>query len=98
MDIDDIILNYDPANAHRRFRTGGLPAEREGGALPHTLPCAGGAVPKPAPLETAPKPTDDLTRFAGDDAVIVNCGLVRVSAQRTTAANVIASCAVVHSH
>ncbi len=58
---------------------------------------AGGAAPKPAPLETAPKPTDDLTGFAVDDAVIVNCGLVRVSAQRTTA-SVIASCAVVHSH
>jgi len=80
MDIDDIILNYDPANPHRRFRTMGLPPEPEGGALPHAVPWPGGAAPKPAPLATAPKPTDDLTRFAGYDAVIVTWTSAEASA------------------
>jgi nucleoside phosphorylase len=83
MDVDDIILNYDPANPHQRFHAMGLPAVSVGGALPHAVPWPSGAAPKAAPLAKAPNATDDLTRFAGYDAVIVTWTSAEASALAT---------------
>jgi nucleoside phosphorylase len=76
VDIDDVILNYDPADPKPRFLTAGL----EAGALPHPVPWPAAAAPKPAPLDPPPKPTDSLARFAGYDAVIVTWTAAEASA------------------
>jgi uridine phosphorylase len=80
LDVDDIILNYDPAAPHLRFAAMGLEAALEGGALPGAVPWPAAAAPKPAPLDPLPLATDDLTRFAGYDAVIVTWTAAEASA------------------
>jgi nucleoside phosphorylase len=71
LNVDDIILNYDPAAPQLRFHEAGLDAALEGGSLPRAVPWPKGAAPTAAPLTPAPSPNDDLTRFAGYDAVII---------------------------
>jgi hypothetical protein len=82
LDIDDIILNFDPAQPQRRFREAGLdaalmPAEQ---ALPRAVPWPEGAAPTAAPLATPPAETDDLSRFQGYDAVVVTWTAAEASA------------------
>ena len=52
LDVDDIILNFDPAAPSKRFKTAGLEAAllTVGAALPHAIPWPAGTAPKPAPL------------------------------------------------
>jgi hypothetical protein len=82
LDVDDIILNFDPAAPHQRFRAAGLEAALEpvGAALPHIIPWPTGAAPTPAPLATPPAETDDLSRFRGYDAVVVTWTAAEASA------------------
>jgi hypothetical protein len=82
LDVDDIILNFDPAAPQQRFRAAGLEAALApaSAALPAAIPWPAGAVPKPAPLAAAPAATDDLTRFHGYDAVVVTWTAAEASA------------------
>ena len=76
LDVDDIILNFDPAAPHARFRAAGL----EEAPLPQSVPWPAGSAPTPAPLAHAPAPTDDLSRFHGYDAVVVTWTSAEASA------------------
>lgn len=73
VDVDDIILNYDPEFPQARF----LSAELKGalksstGRLPSAVPWPEASKPVAVPLDPAPSPTDDLSRFKGYDAVVV---------------------------
>jgi hypothetical protein len=80
--IDDIILNFDPAAPHPRFAAMGLPADilTVGAALPRAVPWPAGLAPKAAPLPTPPAETDDLSRFKGYDAVVVTWTATEASA------------------
>jgi nucleoside phosphorylase len=82
LDVDDIILNFDPAEPHERFRTAGLEAALgpAAAALPQAIPWPAGLAPKAAPLDPAPAPTDDLSRFKGYDAVVVTWTAAEASA------------------
>jgi len=82
-DVDDVILNYDPAAPHRRFHAMGLRTLAPEAALPRPVPWPAGTAPAPAPLNPAPAPADDLTRFAGYDAVIVTWTAAEASALAT---------------
>ncbi|MFZ0052754.1 MAG: hypothetical protein WAK96_13345 [Desulfobaccales bacterium] len=81
-DVDDIILNYDPAAPHPRFREAGIEATLmpAGAALPHPIPWPAGSAPTAAPLAAAPAETDDLSRFHGYDAVVVTWTAAEASA------------------
>jgi len=80
LDVDDVILNYDPANPHPRFHAMGIEAVAAEAALPRPVPWPQGTAPAPAPLAPAPAPTDDLSRFNGYDAVIVTWTAAEASA------------------
>jgi hypothetical protein len=73
LDVADIILNYDPEFPQARFAALGLPGTEKSstGRLPGPVPWPAGHAPTAAPLATAPAETDDLSRFAGYDAVVV---------------------------
>jgi hypothetical protein len=73
LDVNDVILNFDPAAPQQRFRDAGLDAAHltAESVLPKPVPWPAGAAPKAAPLAHAPAPTDDLSRFHGYDAVVV---------------------------
>jgi hypothetical protein len=81
-DIDDVILNFDPAAPQHRFRQAGLRAAHAAteAALPHGIPWPAGAAPTPAPLATPPAETDDLSRFNGYDAVVMTWTSAEASA------------------
>jgi nucleoside phosphorylase len=69
---EDVRLNYDPENPAPRF----LPAHPpevaiETLTLPKPVPWPAAHTPKPAPLAHPPAETEDLTKFAGYDAVVV---------------------------
>ena len=85
LDVDDIILNFDPAKPHARFRAMGLPADIlvESAALPTQVPWPAGAAPRPAPLAKAPPESADLSRFKGYDAVVVTWTAAEASAMAT---------------
>jgi Phosphorylase superfamily len=85
LDIDDVILNYDPAEPHARFLAAGLEgalATAEA-RLPSTIPWPTGAVPTAAPLNPVPAETDDLSRFAGYDAIVVTWTAAEATALAT---------------
>lgn len=86
-DLGRFILDYDPAEP--KFNGGLLRPESEpvffsdplGAALPHDLPWPKGFAPSAEqPLEVTPKPSDDLFRFKGYDAVIVTWTAAEASA------------------
>jgi hypothetical protein len=85
LDVDDIILNFDPANPHARFRAMGLPAEIlvAEAALPVQVPWPSGSAPTPAPLAKAPAESADLSQFKGYDAVAVTWTAAEASAMAT---------------
>jgi nucleoside phosphorylase len=74
-DLDDIILNFDPANHKQRF--GGA---EMGSALPHAVPWPKGFEPEGVPLNPPPLSGDDLSKFKGYDAVIVTWTSAEASA------------------
>jgi hypothetical protein len=82
LDVDDIILNFDPANPHARFRAMGLPADImvANAALPDQVPWPSGAAPTPAPLANTPAESADLSPFKGFDAVAVTWTAAEASA------------------
>jgi len=81
-DVDDVILNFDPAAPQDRFRKAGLHAAHAAAeaALPHSIPWPSGTAPTPAPLATPPAETDDLSRFHGNDAVVMTWTAAEASA------------------
>ena len=81
-DVDDVILNFDPAAPQHRFRQTGLRAADAvaEAALPHGIPWPASAAPTPAPLATPPTETDDLSRFKGYDAVVMTWTAAEASA------------------
>jgi nucleoside phosphorylase len=85
LDVDDIILNFDPAKPHARFRAMGLPADIlvAEAALPSRLPWPSGAAPTPAPLAKAPSESADLSQFNGYDVVAVTWTAAEASAMAT---------------
>ena len=73
VDVEDIILNYDPEHPQPRFMAAGLEAAfySSTGRLPSAVPWPEHARPVAVPLSPAPSETDSLTRFRGYDAVVV---------------------------
>jgi kumamolisin len=71
--LDDAILNFDPEAPQKRFLNAGLTAALKSatGRLPGAPAWPQGHAPIAAPLSAAPAESDDLTRFAGYDAVVV---------------------------
>jgi nucleoside phosphorylase len=70
---EDVRLNYDPEKPAQRFLAA-LPAAAQASSserLPQTVPWPAASKPTPRPLTPAPAETDDLSRFAGYDAVVV---------------------------
>ena len=69
---EDVRLNYDPEAPKARFMAT-LPevAKASSARLPKTVPWPAGLAPTAQPLAPAPAETDDLSRFAGYDAIVV---------------------------
>lgn len=84
-DVDDVILNFDPAAPQHRFRAAGLHAAHAAAeaALPLSIPWPAGTAPTTAPLATPPAETDDLSRFNGYDAVVITWTSAEASAMAT---------------
>ena len=82
IDVDDIILNFDPAKPHARFLAMGLPADLmvAEAALPSMPPWPSGAAPTPAPFVKPPAESADLSQFKGYDAVAVTWTAAEASA------------------
>jgi hypothetical protein len=79
--VEDLILNFDPAAPHARFRAlAGVEAMIAGAALPKPVPWPAGTAPTPVPLTPAPAATDDLSRFHGYDVVVVTWTSAEASA------------------
>ncbi|HEX5326774.1 MAG TPA: hypothetical protein VFW75_08910 [Acetobacteraceae bacterium] len=85
IDVDDIILNFDPAAPQERFRAAGLAAAviPAAAALPQSVPWPSGAAPTPAPLAATPSESGDLSQFHGYDAVVVTWTAAEASALAT---------------
>jgi Papain family cysteine protease len=73
LDVEDIILNYDPEHPQQRFLSAGLEAASMSstGRLPSTVPWPETSRPIAAPMDPAPAETDDLEKFRGYHAVVV---------------------------
>jgi nucleoside phosphorylase len=85
LDVDDIILNFDPAAPHSRFRAM-LSADDllfAEAALPSPVPWPAGAAPTPAPLAKTPPDSADLSQFKGYDALVVTWTAAEASAMAT---------------
>jgi hypothetical protein len=84
-DVDDVILNFDPAAPAKRFRDSGLRAAHVAAeaASPRGIPWPTGTAPTPAPLASPPAETDDLSRFDGYDAVAMTWTSAEASAMAT---------------
>jgi hypothetical protein len=82
LDVDDFILNFDPAAPQARFLAGGIGAEviTAETALPRPVPWPAGLAPSGAPLAHQPADTDDLSKFSGYDAVVVTWTAAEASA------------------
>lgn len=72
IDPDDVILNYDPVAPQKHFREAGLAAATLGFSdrVPQPVPWPS-SPPRAMPLSPPPAETDDLSRFAGYDAVVI---------------------------
>jgi nucleoside phosphorylase len=73
VNVEDLILNYDPEFPQQRFVDAGVAGALKSstGRLPSTVPWPEASKPTAVPLNPAPLETDDLSRFHGYDAVIV---------------------------
>ena len=80
--VDDLILNYDPEAPAARFKDAGVAGALKSstGRLPSVVPWPQGHAPTAVPLSPAPSPTDDLSRFAGYDAIVVTYTAAEASA------------------
>jgi nucleoside phosphorylase len=69
---EDIRLNYDPEKPALRFLKKTPSGQLvEAATLPQPLPWPANLKPTPAPLAKPPAETDDLSKFAGYDAVVI---------------------------
>lgn len=82
IDVDDLILNFDPAAPQTRFLRGEFgPALRTlESALPRAVPWPSGLAPIPSPLASPPAEKDNLEKFKGYDAVVVTWTSAEASA------------------
>ena len=72
MNVEDLVLNYDPELPQVRFLAAGAAISAKlSERLPAMVPWPKAAKPVPVPLHPLPLETDDLTRFKGYDAVVV---------------------------
>ncbi len=73
LDIEDLILNYDPEFPAPRFLTAEVAGALKSatGRLPSVVPWPQGRAPTAVTLAPLPQPEDDLSRFAGYDAVVM---------------------------
>ena len=73
LDIEDLILNYDPEFPQQRFLAAGVEAafKSSTGRLPSQVPWPDESKPIAAPLATPPAEDADLTKFHRYDAVVV---------------------------
>jgi nucleoside phosphorylase len=73
LNIEDLILNYDPEFPQRRFISAGVPGALKSstGRLPGAVPWPQESKPVALPLDPAPTANSDLSRFHGYDAVVV---------------------------
>src|SRR5262249_19235538 len=83
--IEDVILNYDPEFPQERFRSAGLTGalKSSSGRLPQPVPWPVGHGPIAAPLIPPPSETDDLSQFAGYDAVVMTWTAAEAAALAT---------------
>ena len=72
VDVEDLVLNYDPERPQQRFMDAGVEAAFLGSAdrLPQEVPWPSSSRPIAEPLDPAPSETDDLSRFRDYDAVV----------------------------
>jgi len=72
-DLGRSIIDFDPEQPHLDFADLGfsLFTGSPSDLLPTAVPWPSGKVPTPEPLSPPPAPGDDLSRFAGYDAVVV---------------------------
>jgi nucleoside phosphorylase len=72
VNVDDLILNYDPEAPQARFRAAGVEAAAMPltSRLPHPVPWPRNP-PTATPLTPAPPETKSLAQFAGYDAVVM---------------------------
>jgi hypothetical protein len=69
---EDIRLNYDPENPEPRFKEKAPAGELvQAETLPRPIPWPAGLAPTPAPLPKQPAPSDDLSKFAGYDVLVI---------------------------
>ncbi|MGO9604208.1 MAG: hypothetical protein ACLQAT_12565 [Candidatus Binataceae bacterium] len=73
LQVEDLILNYDPEFPQARFLSAGVEGALRSstGRLPSTVAWPDASKPIPLPLDPPPREADDLTRFRGYDAVVV---------------------------
>jgi nucleoside phosphorylase len=81
-DVDDFVLNFDPAAPQARFLSERFGAQfvTAEAALPRQVPWPSGFAPTPAPLPSQPPETADLSKFRGYDAVVVTWTAAEASA------------------
>jgi len=70
---EDLRLNFDPRQPQSRFQSDLSPEARAdvSNRVAHQVPWPAASAPVPKPLSPAPKETDDLSRFAGYDAIVM---------------------------
>ena len=73
LDVEDLILNYDPEFPAPRFLTAEVAGALKSvtGRLPSVVPWPPARGPAAIVLAAPPQPTDDLSRFNGYDAVVM---------------------------
>jgi nucleoside phosphorylase len=70
---EDLRLNYNPRQPQARFMAD-LPPEAKmsvSNRVAKPVPWPAATAPKPQPLHAAPNPADDLSKFAGYDAIVM---------------------------
>lgn len=82
---EDLVLNYDPESPQERFRSAGVAAALKSAAarLPRAVPWPAGHAPVSAPLDPMPAESDDLSRVAGYDAVVMTWTAAEAAALAT---------------
>jgi hypothetical protein len=85
VDIDDLVLNYDPEAPQERFRAAGLKAALAplAARLPGSVPWPQAGKPVAAPLDSPPAESEDLSKFHGYDAVVVTWTAAEAAALAT---------------
>jgi nucleoside phosphorylase len=70
---EDVRLNYDPEKPAERFLSAMSPAAQSSTSerLPQGVPWPDASKPTPRPLVPAPAESEDISKFAGFDAVVV---------------------------